>query len=442
VCRKYKLVSDSIKKGCICINANHAKSIGIHNKKITYIRFGIRCCEVKTSFYEELEESKILLSQDIIDYLGIPLFPDYEIVLKNNEIIIGPFIGILSERTEGGLRLNVNNLKSYLYNYGKINGAILAFSSEGINQFSQLIRGYVYNPETESWEEGTYFYPASIFKRVGLVKELRNHFRSLLGDAVFNNYVFSKWQAHAWLMQFSSLKEHLPTTVLYKSGKDIENFLEDNKSVFIKPIYGSQGTGIVKVDKNSETFLLSYSDGDGYKELPFVNIGEMVLFLERLIKKGKYILQSSLQLITTKDRKIDFRLIVLKDKWNRWQDVGMIARYGVRGSITSNISTGGSAEAAETTLKNLLQLTDEDAVKLRKRMGAIGLDAARRLEECGINCGNLGIDLGIDENMGIWIIEVNNIDPNHTIAIDAKDRQMFYRARLLNMLYAKRLSGF
>ena len=42
----------------------------------------------------------------------------------------------------------------------------------------------------------------------------------------------------------------------------------------------------------------------------------------------------------------------------------------------------------------------------------------------------------------IWIIEVNNKDPNHTILLDAKDRQQLYSIKRANMLYAKRLAGF
>lgn len=153
-------------------------------------------------------------------------------------------------------------------------------------------------------------------------------------------------------------------------------------------------------------------------------------------------MQKALELISTDERTIDFRALIVKDQYGVWQDIGIVARHGVKGSITSNVSTGGSAELAQITLKNMLKLSDEEVSKFRKKMSNIAVNAAKALEESGISCGNLGIDIGLDINENIWIIEINNRDPNHTIALDAKDRQMFFRARLLNMLYAKKLAGF
>jgi len=164
--------------------------------------------------------------------------------------------------------------------------------------------------------------------------------------------------------------------------------------------------------------------------------------LKRNISKSRFIIQKALDLIATDEKTIDFRALIVKDHYGEWRDIGIIARHGVKGSITSNISTGGSAELAQITLKNILKLTDEEVSKFRKRMSTIAINAARGLEESGISCGNLGVDLGVDLNGDVWIVEINNRDPNHTIALDAKDRQMFFKVRLQNMLYAKKLAGF
>lgn len=120
----------------------------------------------------------------------------------------------------------------------------------------------------------------------------------------------------------------------------------------------------------------------------------------------------------------------------------MIARTGNINSIVSNISRGGLAEKGEIILKKHLNMTDKEAFIRRNIMSNLSIAIAKSIEECGINCGNLGIDLGIDKKGKIWLIEVNNKDPNHTIAIDAEDRQMFYKIKMKNMLYCKYLDGF
>lgn len=440
--RRYKIIPDLRKVGFICFNPKSIIKRDIKNRRLTYVRFGINSCEVKVGVSTEIEEGEILISIDVIKELKIPLFLSYEIVLGKNNIMIGPYIGMLSEKKEENLRKKVNNLNSYLYSYEEIGGAVLAFSEEGVEMDNQLIRGFLFNPENRSWEEGTYTYPASIFKRTGIRSKLRNHFQSLLGDTVFNNYVFNKWEAHEWLSSFEAVKQYLPDTVLYRTSADVIEFLEQNKSAYIKPVYGSRGMGILKLDSKDEGFTLQYSKNGEKIEQDFSKMNELNSLLISSLKEEKYIVQRTLKLISFEGRTIDFRLILVKGGDGQWHDLELIARKGVKGEITSNVSTGGSAEAAELVFKNLLKLSDVEASNLRSNMGFIGKRAALGLEESGVSCGNLGVDMAIDIEGHIWILEVNNIDPNHTIAIDAKDRQSFYLARLYNMLYAKRLAGF
>lgn len=440
--QRYKIIPDYTREGFITLNPEMISKTVMKNRKIAYVQFGIKCCEVKVWTSQELEPDEVLLSHEIMENLKIPAFLSYEMALDKNNISFGPFIGMLAERSEERLKEIIDNLKSYVYGYEEIGGVVLVFSTEGINQTSHTIRGFVFNPLTDSFEEGTYYYPASIFKRIGMVKELRDHFHTLLGDAVFNNYVFNKWEAHQWLNSFDTVKEHLPHTILYESPKDIREFLNEYDTAYVKPIYGSQGVGIVKIEKKGDWFFTYYSQEGEQKEECFKSTMELNSFFKNNLNKGKFIVQKALELISTDERTIDFRALIIKDQYGVWQDIGMVARHGVKCSITSNISTGGSAELAEVTLKNMLKLSDEEVSKFRKKMSSIGVNVAKGLEESGIRCGNLGIDMGVDINGYIWIIEINNLDPNHTIALDAKDRQMFLRARLLNMLYAKKLAGF
>lgn len=439
--QRYKIIPDYTKDGFISLNPEKLSKTVMKNRKIAYIRFGIRCFEVKVMFSDAIETGEILLSHRVIEELKIPLFLSYEIAFDKSNIILGPYIGMLAEKKEARLRQVVDYLKSYIYDYEEIGGAVLAFSEEGIDIDSQLISGFMYNPESDIWEEGIYSYPASIFKRSGITKKLRNHFQSLLGDAVFNNYIFNKWESHEWLSEFETIRPYLPDTILYRKPADVRDFLEQNKSAYVKPIYGSQGTGILKLDVKGEWYILHCQNEENVEQY-FRSVTELNNFLKKNLKEERHIIQRTLNLVFAEERAIDTRLILIKGGDGQWYDVGMIARHGVGGNITSNVSTGGSAEEAELTFKNVLQLSEEEVSNLRNKMSLIGKETAIALEKCGISCGNLGVDMAIDVDGHIWIIEINNINPNHTIAIDANNRQMFYRARFLNMLYAKRLAGF
>jgi len=96
----------------------------------------------------------------------------------------------------------------------------------------------------------------------------------------------------------------------------------------------------------------------------------------------------------------------------------------------------------ERTIQNVLNISDEEAGFIRQQMTDIAMRTAGWLDQHGEHYGNLGIDMAVDWNRKIWIIEVNSRNPDHSIALNAGNHEMYRRCMLANMLYAKRLSGF
>jgi hypothetical protein len=120
----------------------------------------------------------------------------------------------------------------------------------------------------------------------------------------------------------------------------------------------------------------------------------------------------------------------------------MVSRYGGKQSIVSNISSGGLAEATWTMLLNYYKGDEEKAFRKLNHMKHLGLQTARQLETSGFHYGNLGMDMGMDQDGKLWIIEINNVYPNHTIALDAEDSLMYRTVMSTPLLYAKWLTGF
>lgn len=439
--KTFSVIMDLKNRGSLTFHPDCIKEFKGGNLKKGFVRFGLRSYEVKINTSYEVNKSEILLPRGCCDYFKIPLASRYEMVLCGNEIILGPFIGILAARREEELDKIVDNLSNYVYDYKHIGGAVLAFSLEGVHPLKQFIKGYVFNPQTKTWDKGLYMYPAVLFRRVGMKKVWRNHFHSLMGNRIFNDYIFNKWEMHQWLSNFPEVKEYLPESIIYQKRQDLIWFLDQYGTAFIKPIYGSQGTGVIKALKKENRFLFSYSEEGEDKEF-YGNGRQAKEFLESAVKRRKFIIQQGISLISYEGKVIDFRLIILKNEYGEWQDLGMIGRYGAPGKVVSNVSRGGRAEPGEVTLKKALKLGDAEVWDLRKRMSDIAINAAEKLEASGIHCANLGVDLGVDVNGRVWIIEINNKDPNHTIAIDAGERAMFYKSKLTTMLYAKKLAGF
>jgi hypothetical protein len=336
----------------------------------------------------------------------------------------------------------VQNLKNYLYDYEDIGGMIIAFAEEGIDTVNQLISGYHFNPQKQLWENGQFTYPASIFRRSGVRSTTRNHLHSVIGNNIFNNYVFDKWEMYEWLSQFPKVNQHLPQTLIYEKPADLMWFLHHFGSAYVKPISGSQGMGIMKVSMVDEIVHFTYMKDKIDHKLQFDSEKEAMNFIKSHLTRGRFIIQQSIDVIRKNGAMIDFRVLLVKDYHGSWRDMGMIARYGVKESIVSNISSGGKAVMGEEVLREWFPDSEADVYEFRNQITQLVIEAAESMEKYGIHCGNLGLDLAIDTNKNVWIIEMNNKDPNHTIAIDASNRQLFYQTKKMNMLYAKKLAGF
>ncbi|RBW69450.1 YheC/YheD family protein [Bacillus taeanensis] len=438
----YKIIPDLHYQNCLTIPANTAKQNKLLTEKKWFIRFGIQAVEIKLKISSQLNENEIKLSIRLIDLLRIPLSGRYEIRLEDNEIRLGPYFGILAAAKKETLNRIVHYLSNHLYNYDCIGGAVGAFSLEGINTSEQTMEGYVYNPETGEWEQGIYSYPTALFKIIYLNKQWRNHFQTVLGKRIFNSYVFNKWEMYKWFKEVPQLSSHLPETMLYKSPEDLESFLEKHSTMYVKPVNGSMGIGVFKVSKTTAKFKVEFDEEGTSQVLLLSNIFDLADFFKSQFKDKKYILQEAIKMISDKGQNIDFRIAMVKNEAGVWKEMIMVAKYGKSGSVVTNIKAGGSAELAEVTLKKMFGLSDEEVFRWRKDISQLALKAVEHLERVGIHCGNLGIDLAIDAETNIWIIEINNLNPDPLIALDVNNRQIFYQIKLMNMLYAKKLAGF
>jgi glutathione synthase/RimK-type ligase-like ATP-grasp enzyme len=440
--QKVKLIPDLTKHNTLTLHPEQKKQLGIDYIQVIWMRFATKSAQLFIKTSTELNKHEMSLSFNVIKELRIPLSPIYEMKISEFELILGPYIGIAAAPTKEKLQESVHTLSNYLYDYHSIGGAVLAFSVEEVDMDNQLINGYIFNPETSKWDYGTYFYPAVIFRRVGMKREMRKHFHSLLGACIFNSYIFNKYEMYEWLSHFSDVQSFLPETILYTKLGDIHWFLESHSEVYIKPIYGSQGVGIIQVVKKGDCILVRYRlEGKNYEHY-YWSKKEANLFFKKQLRKKKCIIQKAIHLFKEKNKVVDFRLILVKNQYGEWEDLGLVTRKGENGSIISNISADGQAEIAEFTLKDTFGLSEVEVNKLRTKMSKLAITAAHSLEKSGVHLGNLGIDLALDTNYKLWILEINNKDPNHTILMDAQAREKMYQAKRLNMMYAKHLAGF
>ncbi len=405
-----------------------------------YLHFGNKSCEVRLISLPELSHNEILISINVITQLRIPMFCDFKLLINGNDVVIGPHIGILTAKKNTVLDETVQNHKNYVYDYQNIGGCITVFSLEGINKFTGLVSGYAYNAHSNCFEKCVVPFPCVLFKRIGSDKRWREYFNLTTGGRVFNDRLIGKWQAYKLLSADKIIKPHLPETILHERPMDIRKMLDIYPELYLKHIYGSQGKEIIYLKKSGK-WVLARQVSEHRKQV-LKSDYEINEFIKTNVMQNKYIAQQAIDLMTYNGCKIDFRIITVKGENGDWQVPCMVARFGTGGNIVSNVSSGGSAKLAYDAVKEVLELSENETFCLLEKMKQLAIHVGECLDNAGYPCGNLGVDLALDVNAEIWIVEVNNKDPNHTIAIDANNKKQFYDTKRYNMLYARYLCGF
>mgnify|MGYP000510090824 FL=1 len=447
---KFKLERDLNEWGRLTMHPLTANRLGIINKDKWSVVFGIRAFLVEVHISPKLSEERLLLSIDVIQFLSIPLFCSYEIVLEGKELVLGPFIGIVAEHWEDGMKRRLKpditgdlSLTQFTQDYQEVGGAIVAFSEEGVDPKEKMIMGYMFNPETKCWVKGEYSYPAALFAKVRVNRELADHLHSKLGkERIFNTPVFDKWAMHLLLASSRKLRTYLPATILYEQPGDIEMALDVYGPIYIKPVTGENGIGVQKVTKQGGRIFVHYRKHDRNREVRMRTSAEVHAYFGSILQPGRFILQKALELFSVENRIIDYRFIVVKSQDGQWIDMGLYARHGQLDSVISNMNAGATPLAGEVALREFFRMTENETYEFRKRLSLIGMNIAHKLDEHTVQCGNLGIDIGVDRFKQIWIIEVNQVDPGHAIVEQVGYKQIHRQIRLANMLFAKRLSGF
>lgn len=427
----------------LIIHPNLAQTLQIKKKKNAILCFGNKKQTVHIKISNETAEGNILISQKMMNELCLPIYPTYEMIKKGNELIIGPCIGLLLCDEDKKITASfLSKMLIYSKKYAEINGAVIVFSLNKVDTINFTVEGYCYNPVKNEFQKGVFPYPTAIYRTIGLSDKWKRYFLFAIGDKVFNNYYFSKWEMYEWFSNDEEFKKHIPYTSLYKAQEDFFDAIKQFIKVFIKPISGLRGRGIVKASLINNAFLFEYREnGVNYKDT-LQNTDEAREFIHKHFFGGKYLIQQPIDLIKYNNSVIDFRCTMQKNQFLKWECKAIIGRCGEKDSVVSNISSGGRAFIGTEIFENVLLLSEKEAIALGNKIALFATKICNALDEFGIHCGTLGLDVGLDTDGKLWLIEINNRDPDPSIAMDIGDRELYYSLKAGPLFYAKGLCGF
>lgn len=329
-----------------------------------------------------------------------------------HSLYLGPIIGLVTDFKHKGNEepyfRSIHNFCEELHQGLTENGGFLYVFS--YPDFS--VEGYYF--DSGKWKSAALTLPDVIYNRIhsrkiefGKEYHLFRHRLAELNIPIFNDRFLSKWEVHEHLIHENHLHSYIPDTNLFTKD-NLAVFAEKYETVFIKPVHGSQGRNIFKLKKENSYFVLE-SSVKAQSENQQINLSfeEIYQYIKPLLNNRIYIIQQGIPLHTYQSRGMDYRVLCHKNQQDNWAVTSVVARISAEDEFVSNIARGGEIMTPITALKDTMSISD--AKRLISQMKELAIETALIIERksSGIT-GELGIDIGIDQDGNPWLIEVNS----------------------------------
>lgn len=392
----------------------------------------------------ELTLSPLLTKETIVLPISIKLnfmIPDtlpYDLRIDENGLHLGPVIAILTSRVNVSPGIRTKYLE-YLWDYKNLQGLIYLCPLEGINPAKTGIEGYYYQPDELGsagiWKKGVFPYPNVVYRRIGVNRNDKyDHLLVTVGQKIFNPSFLDKWAVWKALQDNPKINPHLPKTALLRNAKEVICMLKDYGSVYLKPVSGSFGRGIVKIELTNKGYLWKHKNTK--KKLSQKKLIKILCYQKR---RRAYLFQQSVSL-KVHNKHVDFRVIMQKNNTQTWNCTGIIARYGMKGKhYTNDVS---ALKMGVDGLKNALNLNDQQIKLKTQEILSLCTLVCENLDELHGPYADLGLDVAIDTNYKVWLLEINFRHMHNIAALVGQQSSMYSKVITRPLEFAKAFAGY
>ncbi|MFD0677905.1 MULTISPECIES: YheC/YheD family protein [unclassified Paenibacillus] len=231
----------------------------------------------------------------------------------------------------------------------------------------------------------------------------------------------SKWTKTLALLKSNKLRSHVPETRLFNKSS-VLSLLKKYQMVYVKPVNGSFGQGVIRVEQQHTTTGRKYRYQHGTTSRSFDNYDAMYSSLSKSKLKRSYLVQKGIHLIKYNNRVFDIRIMVQKNRERKWEASGYIGRVAHPKKIVTNFHNSGKPLPLETLLERFVQ--GEQKQKYISDLKRLGYQIAVHLNKHYPGFREVGVDIGVDKELKPWILEVNTA-PDPFIFNQLKDKRMF-----------------
>ncbi|WP_138752476.1 YheC/YheD family protein [Paenibacillus sinopodophylli] len=354
-----------------------------------------------------------------------------------------PVLGILTLYLNEAGHLEERSIYQKMTAAGrKLGLSVFVFTPKDVNYTLNRIHALFYHTETNSWSRKWTAFPHMIYDRCRIQRTYRFDqllkFRSRYGHLTFlNRPLRNKWTIHRILSKEPVYRTYLPATKYIEDISDVSDMIRKYPLVYLKPINGTGGRGILRIQKGKDGQLHIQGRDQARRIVSPQHITASKLssyLIPWHLKSNRYIAQQGIQIKLASGRVHDYRMLVQKNGEGVWEVTGCAGRIGAAGSITSNLHGGGHAATMSALLKDWLR--DETRVsQVKEEAEQLGVSIAAYLERNYGRLCELALDLAIDRKGGIWLLEVNP-KPAREVFAQAGEKEVYRKAIIRPLEYA------
>ncbi|WP_068619924.1 YheC/YheD family endospore coat-associated protein [Paenibacillus tuaregi] len=365
--------------------------------------------------------SGIRVSQGLAHKMGLYSKSTLHLSYKPGSSLLrlGPVIGVLvsrhdpssAERPFGPITMFCRELVGACLKQGAY---VYFFTPDHIGTNPGQVKGWVYS---DGWHQ-VELPAADVFYNRLTSRKLENkpsvqHFmkevKSRYGSHFFNEKFLDKTEVFDALKLDASLLRYLPESHQFRNYAMLKAMCARHAVVFLKPVRGSLGKGIIRITRNPEgTYQTVATQVGGTRKMNFDSLTKLFASLSGKMKTTRYQIQQGLSLIEVSGRPVDFRALVQKNRLGKWDVTSIVARIAGTQHFVSNLARGGTLSTVKDAVAKTALPSDVKA-KAGIRLKKAALDIAQGIDEqIPAHFGELGIDLAMDTNGKIWLLEVNS----------------------------------
>lgn len=282
------------------------------------------------------------------------------------------------------------------------------------------VLGYTFRQNEKVWVQEWFPRPNIVYNRIPQREDERlpqvKRKLALIsrqpGVRLFNRRFFNKWSLFRWLHNHPATRRFIPDTKKLTSPSVLAYLLKRHRLLYLKPIRGKAGVGIMTVRVLPEKHLpyrLQIQEEKGSKTC---RCASLKVLWQRVAQYSeaigeRYIVQQGIQLAEVNERPFDLRALAQKNQFGKWELTGIGARVAGSASITTHVPRGGNIDSPEKLLTAIFG--KEQAGIVLDNVGRAVLTLAKQIEKASrCRLGEMSMDLGVDRSGNVWFFEANS----------------------------------